>query len=577
MRCCLQVCKIQNGVKSRFDTLIITMFSNWFTPNPETQDTTCPMYHHFISSQEFFYLILIPTMLYFIHFIAHIQKVNLFLILQNKCDKSFSTTTNTIKSILCCTKNTNPSIPLHYYSKPWYNDQINDITSTLRIGIQKQLALSQTYYQHNSLFKPVPVVPSMYTSKRAVVEETQPRENPNTTTNTNDRDRSRTRTSSDNTTNSSTSSKSSKSIKFVEHAPAIFHNLRMLYGVKDIDIAHAFDTLNDVVNTNNTYNSPTGQDDATPPTTTTDASETKTTKPTKTTKARSSTASDDQPEKSAGKSAAVFIKSTDARFLLKTLNEEEKTQLMKMLSKYYHHMKIYSKKTLLPWFLGCYTLYREGAGYAPMSVVMMSNVFTNGVVVDEQYDLKGSTVSRTVGEHSIGKKGVTYKDLDWVTFGHRIHLNNEKERKRILLQLTIDAELLETCHVMDYSLLVGVRRNNGISNEITKESSKSGNRYVGLLERRSKRNGDIHRCVRDRLHEEFQGGLHSPLEDSIYYIGVIDILQKWNTRKKAETTLKRIRHFSLDVEPKFSCVDPKTYKNRFVKFMYDGVFVRLEE
>ena len=43
----------------------------------------------------------------------------------------------------------------------------------------------------------------------------------------------------------------------------------MLYGVKDIDIAHAFDTLNDVVNTNNTYNSPTGQDDATPPTTTT--------------------------------------------------------------------------------------------------------------------------------------------------------------------------------------------------------------------------------------------------------------------------------------------------------------------
>ena len=565
---------MQNGVKSRliFD---LTMFSNWFTPNPETQDTTCPMYHHFISSQEFFYLILIPTMLYFIHFIAHIQKVNLFLILQNKCDKSFSTTTNTIKSILCCTKNTNPSIPLHYYSKPWYNDQINDITSTLRIGIQKQLALSQSYYQHNSLFKPVPVVPSMYTSKRAVVEETQPRENPNTTTN--DRDRSRTRTSSDNTTNSNTSSKSSKSIKFVEHAPAIFHNLRMLYGVKDIDIAHAFDTLNDVVNTNNTYNSPTGQDDATPPTTTTDASETKTTKPTKTTKARSSTASDDQPEKSAGKSAAVFIKSTDARFLLKTLNEEEKTQLMKMLSKYYHHMKIYSKKTLLPWFLGCYTLYREGAGYAPMSVVMMSNVFTNGVVVDEQYDLKGSTVSRTVGEHSIGKKGVTYKDLDWVTFGHRIHLNNEKERKRILLQLTIDAELLETCHVMDYSLLVGVRRNNGISNEITKESSKSGNRYVGLLERRSKRNGDIHRCVRDRLHEQFQGGLHSPLEDSIYYIGVIDILQKWNTRKKAETTLKRIRHFSLDVEPKFSCVDPKTYKNRFVKFMYDGVFVRLEE
>jgi hypothetical protein len=81
------------------------------------------------------------------------------------------------------------------------------------------------------------------------------------------------------------------------------------------------------------------------------------------------------PEKSAGKSAAVFIRSNDGRLLLKTLNEEERNQLLgggDMLSMYYSHMEKYSSTTLLPWFLGCYTIYREGSSYAPVSVVMMS-------------------------------------------------------------------------------------------------------------------------------------------------------------------------------------------------------------
>jgi len=35
-----------------------------------------------------------------------------------------------------------------------------------------------------------------------------------------------------------------------------------------------------------------------------------------------------------------------------------------------------------------------------------------------------------------------------------------------------------------------------------------------------------------------------------------------------------VRHFSLVVEPTFSCVAPNTYRNRFLKFLDKGVFMK---
>ena len=39
---------------------------------------------------------------------------------------------------------------------------------------------------------------------------------------------------------------------------------------------------------------------------------------------------------------------------------------------------------------------------------------------------------------------------------------------------------------------------------------------------------------------------------------------------------KQVRHFSMVVEPTFSCVAPKTYRNRFIKFLDKGVFMKEE-
>lgn len=162
--------------------------------------------------------------------------------------------------------------------------------------------------------------------------------------------------------------------------------------------------------------------------------------------------------------------------------------------------------------------------------------------------------------------------MDWMAFGHRIWLNNQQERLRLLSQLSLDSALLEQCNVMDYSLLVGIRRNcvsmegndNGGGGGGGGDSGTSCCRFfvtrcfrrrapISSNSRRGRRSG-----AKKRFHEKCQGGLSSPLETSIYYLGVIDVLQKWNARKKAEMTVKRVRHFSLVVEPSFSCVDPKT-------------------
>ena len=67
------------------------------------------------------------------------------------------------------------------------------------------------------------------------------------------------------------------------------------------------------------------------------------------------------------------------------------------------------------------------------------------------------------------------------------------------------------------------------------------------------------------------GGINSRIAgtnsrgDEIYYCGVIDILQKYNTHKHGETIIKSLY---LDTST-ISSVDPDSYAKRFIKFLED--------
>jgi len=60
--------------------------------------------------------------------------------------------------------------------------------------------------------------------------------------------------------------------------------------------------------------------------------------------------------------------------------------------------------------------------------------------------------------------------------------------------------------------------------------------------------------------------MNSLLSKEIYYIGIIDILQRYNTRKYVEHTYKATY---LD-ENEISCVDPNFYAQRFINFCIDA-------
>ena len=267
------------------------------------------------------------------------------------------------------------------------------MTTVLNTGIQKLLSMSQTLYNHPhrpTAFDTMEVVPSMYTERRVVVEDTQPK-----TDKTIKVPAAGGRTSSMSSSGSfptsnvaaAPSSFSSRSIKVVEHAPGIFHNLRMLYGVQEKEVAASFATavatgehnLDDGVETmphtegyttvaphhhnprqrdreNSNGEGGLGGSRSSRSSKGSDTNESKTTQKQRTFSSSSfsssSSSSSQQPEKSAGKSLAVFIKSKDEAYLLKTLNDQEKLQLLTMLEMYYGHMHKYSTRTLLPWFLG---------------------------------------------------------------------------------------------------------------------------------------------------------------------------------------------------------------------------------
>lgn len=56
--------------------------------------------------------------------------------------------------------------------------------------------------------------------------------------------------------------------------------------------------------------------------------------------------------------------------------------------------------------------------------------------------------------------------------------------------------------------------------------------------------------------------------DVVLYMGIIDILQEYNVRKKLEHACKSLQYDPMTI----SVVEPKTYAERFINFMDKKVF-----
>ena len=101
---------------------------------------------------------------------------------------------------------------------------------------------------------------------------------------------------------------------------------------------------------------------------------------------------------STGKSGSFILRSSDQSCIIKSLRESEFSYLVTtLLQPYFNHIKECEGNTLLPRFLGLYRL--RHIGVADHYLLVMKNSFPRQLgdfpVIDEQFDLKGSTAGRT--------------------------------------------------------------------------------------------------------------------------------------------------------------------------------------
>ncbi|KAI8339223.1 hypothetical protein BC941DRAFT_460672 [Chlamydoabsidia padenii] len=296
---------------------------------------------------------------------------------------------------------------------------------------------------------------------------------------------------------------------------------------------------------------------------------------------------------SPGKSGSFFYYSRDYRFIIKTIHHTEHKFMRKILKQYHDHV-INNPNTLLCRYYGLHRVKLPRG--RKIHFVVMGNVFPPNKDVHETYDLKGSTIGRLLPEEEIKRNpSAVMKDLNWEARKRKLKLGPQK-RGMFIKQLVRDVRLLVHLNIMDYSLLIGVhdmlRGNKDNVRDSTlhafQPDTKGVERRDTLMKRRQSKAQVVRKAIAqanpDRLDlselpddpEERrncvfysdEGGFQATDEMDqptgiLYFMGVIDILTPYDTKKKTEHLFKSLTQDKTAI----SSVKPSFYGDRFMGFM----------
>ncbi|XP_059296602.1 phosphatidylinositol 4-phosphate 5-kinase 9-like [Lycium ferocissimum] len=315
---------------------------------------------------------------------------------------------------------------------------------------------------------------------------------------------------------------------------------------------------------------------------------------------------------SPGKSGSVFFLSQDARFMIKTLRRSEVKVLLRMLPNYHRHVKEH-ENTLITKFFGLHMI--NPAGGQKFRFVVMGNMFCTELRIHRRFDLKGSSLGRSADKVEIDENTIL-KDLD---LDYCFYLEPSWQ-EALLKQIEIDSKFLEQQHIMDYSLLLGVHyrapqhlrspiscsrrtteeglgivaEDESLEDEISPQGLvlvprgaddngvSVGHHVRGSRLRASSATGDdeVDLLLPGTARLQIQLGVNMPARaeyiprkdeaqmfvevyDVVLYLGIIDILQEYNLRKKIEHAYKSVKFDSMSI----SAVEPTFYSQRFLEFI----------
>lgn len=326
---------------------------------------------------------------------------------------------------------------------------------------------------------------------------------------------------------------------------------------------------------------------------------------------------------SPGKSGSIFFISQDDKFVIKTLKKYELKVLLNMLPKYYHHVGSY-ENTLITKFFGIHRITLRGG--KKVRFVVMGNMFCTELHIHRRYDLKGSSQGRYTSQDKINSN-TTLKDLD---LKYEFHMD-KKLRESLFKQISLDCKFLESQHIIDYSLLLGlhfrapenlkalVEPPGSIQRQFSLPSAdvdilKQGEQLIILkglllvahepsfvnatpgphirgntLRAYSIGNKEVDLLLPGTARLPVQLGVNMPAQatsllqedkveesevelfevyDVVLYMGIIDILQEYNVKKKLEHAYKSLQFDPMTI----SVIEPKIYAERFINFMDKKVF-----
>ena len=296
---------------------------------------------------------------------------------------------------------------------------------------------------------------------------------------------------------------------------------------------------------------------------------------------------------SQGKSGSFFISTDDNRYMVKTLRSDE-FELIRhtFLNKFVQYIT-HNPDSLLVRIYGMYNIILSQGD--EMLVIVMRNVigpFQDNIIA--KYDLKGSTLNRKSDFDMEKSDSSTMKDLNFNEYEHGIMISRDHIQKFRKITRN-DSTFLCNLELMDYSVFLvklTLSKDEEIDifgEEIRKKKDKDYNELIlastlaagsvmgqtplsdyeqddnnlKINEIAQNRN-----TIKGRGHlidvKHYEQYIYPSLNPGVAYIlSIIDYFQMFNFYKVVESGLKT--KFSKNAAG-VSCVDPKTYSKRFIKY-----------
>ncbi|XP_069578012.1 phosphatidylinositol 5-phosphate 4-kinase type-2 gamma isoform X1 [Brachyistius frenatus] len=305
----------------------------------------------------------------------------------------------------------------------------------------------------------------------------------------------------------------------------------------------------------------------------------------------------------------LLLNSYDRTLVIKQISSEDVADMHGILSEYHQHIVKCHGSTLLPQFLG---MYRVGVDSEETYLIVMRNMFSHRLVVHRKYDLKGSLVAREASDKERvkqnlfniimvqlffppyvlvktyvfvlkGKELPTFKDMDFRNNMQKVYVT-DVQKEKFIEKLNRDVEFLVKLKIMDYSLLLGIHdvgraerdeeEGEEVSNEEEAEAENglSPGPAVGSYGTSPEGIAGYMSSCKPLGPGEFDpyvdvyavGSCSGAPQREVYFMGLIDVLTQYDTKKKAAHAAKTVKH---GAGAEISTVHPEQYAKRFRDFI----------